>query len=106
MNPLIASMVGPRGAKQFARTTDRSLGDLDAAKRLLGGRRWSELPEKTSWRSKGIRGGNWGPVATGCTRPVRTRFLRLRSMKGSAPGLRPTRASLRRLKPYMTPLGL
>ena len=61
MNPLIASMVGPRGAKQFARTTDRSLGDLDAAKRLLGGRRWSELPREDKLEIKRNTGWQLGP---------------------------------------------
>ena len=61
MNPLIASMVGPRGAKQFARTTDRSLGDLDAAKRLLGGRRWSELPREDKLEIRRNTGWQLGP---------------------------------------------
>ena len=61
MNTLIASMVGPRGAKQFARTTNRSLGDLDAAKRLLGGRRWSELPREDKLEIKRNTGWQLGP---------------------------------------------
>lgn len=61
MNPLIASIIGPRGAEQFAHTTGRSLGDLDAAKRLLGGRRWSELPREDKLKIRRNTGWQLGP---------------------------------------------
>lgn len=61
MNPLIASIIGPCGAEQFARTTGRRLGDLDAAKRLLSGRRWSELPREDKLKIRRNTGWQLGP---------------------------------------------
>lgn len=61
MNPLIASAIGPLGAKQFKRTTGRSLGDLDLARRLLGGRRWSELLREDKLNIRRNTGWQLGP---------------------------------------------